>query len=320
MLVAKLSIFFAIITNEIMLRVLLFKNASSPIIAHVYEHMAMNQFKQLVHQARLLRNIDYSALGTHYLNTGFFTIDIDLYTSEAELLAGNLQRLKSPAANSAIRLAMQQISSETEQVIACNNPPLLKQEITRLDSKAWQSIGELEQPINTLNLAEHKYLSEIDRPSLSVDHVSYIIKKPLTDDLALLSLFHYLAATIHDTVADIANYKLGYYHHGSKFTKEKSQMALETEFTVLSHLANNDKVQHIYNSVISNMLKKPTLSRIVRRLKSFSYDEGKMNVPNIDDHILELGVVIGEPSWRQFANEETISKLLKDIVVEPVSF
>lgn len=45
-----------------------------------------------------------------------------------------------------------------------------------------------------------------------------------------------------------------------------------------------------------------------------------MNVPNIDDHILELGVVIGEPSWRQFANEETISKLLKDIVVEPVSF
>ena len=67
-------------------------------------------------------------------------------------------------------------------------------------------------------------------------------------------------------------------------------MALETEFTVLSHLANNDKVQHIYNSVISNMLKKPTLSRIVRRLKSFSYDEGKMNVPNIDDHILELGV------------------------------
>lgn len=97
-------------------------------------------------------------------------------------------------------------------------------------------------------------------------------------------------------------------------------MALETEFTVLSHLANNDKVQHIYNSVISNMLKKQTLSRIVRRLKSFSYDEGKMNVPNIDDHILELGVVIGEPSWRQFTNEETISKLLKDIVVEPVSF
>lgn len=97
-------------------------------------------------------------------------------------------------------------------------------------------------------------------------------------------------------------------------------MALATEFTVLSHLANNDKVQHIYSSVISNMLKKPALSRIVRRLKSFSYYEGKMNAPNIDDHILELGVLIGEPSWRQFANEETVSKLLKDIVVESVSF
>ena len=55
-----------------MLRILIFKNASSPIIAHIYEHMAMNQFKQLAHQAGLLRNIDYSVLGTHYLNTGIF--------------------------------------------------------------------------------------------------------------------------------------------------------------------------------------------------------------------------------------------------------
>ena len=65
-----------------MQRIFLCKQATSPIEAHIYEHLAMNMFKQMTQRAGLLRQVDYFALGSHYVDTGLITIDIDLYTDE----------------------------------------------------------------------------------------------------------------------------------------------------------------------------------------------------------------------------------------------
>ena len=40
-----------------------------------------------------------------------------------------------------------------------------------------------------------------------------------------------------------------------------------------------------------------------------------MDTPNVDAHILELGTIIGESTWRQLATKETIRSLFDDVTV-----
>ena len=66
------------------------------------------------------------------------------------------------------------------------------------------------------------------------------------------------------------------------------------------------------------MLEKAALARISRRIKSFSYNDGRMNVPNIDMYISEIGVVAGEKTWQKLAKEKTIANLLDKMILEIV--
>lgn len=61
-----------------------------------------------------------------------------------------------------------------------------------------------------------------------------------------------------------------------------------------------------------------SLARISRRIKSFSYNDGRMNVPNIDMYISEIGIVAGEKTWQKLAKEKTIANLLDKMILEIV--
>jgi hypothetical protein cdivTM_02973 len=287
-------------------------------MAHLYEHMVMNQLKRQACQANLLRQIDYFALGTHYSGAGFITIDLDLYTTEATSLMSALGWLHVQVSDAALQLAMQQIAAETGQVISCNDPAQLKKDIAIADNATWQQIEKISQPITIAHPAERSYLCEVARSDLSISQVSYTLKKPLPNNPALLPLFHYLASAVHSTVADLASYQLGYYL-GDRFTKTHSHLLSTTTFTVLSHRVNDTTVRQMYHDTLVSMLEEPTLSRIIRRLASFSYSDGHMDVPDIDTHILELGAIIGESTWRQLATKEIICSLFGDVIVNYIA-
>ena len=123
-----------------MQRILICKQAASPIEAHIYEHLAMTKLKQIMQQFGLLRQIDYFALGTHYSGTGFITIDIDLYTEEAVNLAHDLRRLQAFTDNESLNLAMSQIAAGNDCTIICNNLDKLQYNIAKLNKNDWQSI------------------------------------------------------------------------------------------------------------------------------------------------------------------------------------
>ena len=301
-----------------MQRILICKQAASPIEAHIYEHLAMTKLKQIMQQFGLLRQIDYFALGTHYSGTGFITIDIDLYTEEAVNLAYDLRRLQALTDNESLNLAMSQIAAENDCTIICNNLDKLQYNIAKLNKNDWQSIEKIDQPLIISPLAEHKFLYETDDPITSISHISCALKQPLNSDVALLALFYYLAFAIHGTVSDIANVRLGYYtlsEHAERINKSTSCIC---EFAALSNLADRDKLRDIYHEVIGKMLEKAALARISRRIKSFSYNDGKMNVPNIDMYISEIGIVAGEKTWQKLAKEKTITNLLDKMILEIV--
>lgn len=297
-----------------MQRILLCKNTPSPLVAHLYEHMVMNQLKRQACQANLLRQIDYFALGTHYSGAGFITIDLDLYTTEAISLISTLGWLHVQI-YAALQLAMQQIAAETGQIISCNDSAQLKKDITIADSTTWQQIEKISRPITIAHPAERSYLCEVARSDLSISQVSYMLKKPLPNNPALLPLFHYLASAVHSTVADLASYQLGYYHLGDRFTKTHSHLLSTTTFAVLNHRVNDAAMRQTYHDTLVSILEEPTLSRIIRRLTSFSYSNGCMDTPNVDAHILELDTIIGESTWRQLATKETIYSLFDDVTV-----
>ena len=95
-------------------------------------------------------------------------------------------------------------------------------------------------------------------------------------------------------------------------------MSCICEFGALSDLADRAKLRDIYHEVIGKMLEKTALARISRRIKSFSYNDGKMNVPNIDMYISEIGIVAGEKTWQKLAKEKTITNLLDKMILEIV--
>ena len=66
------------------------------------------------------------------------------------------------------------------------------------------------------------------------------------------------------------------------------------------------------------MLEKAALARISRRIKSFSYGDGKMDAPNVDMYISETGIVVGEKTWQKLAKEKTIANLLDKMILEIV--
>ena len=299
-----------------MQRILICKQAASPIEAHIYEHLAMTKLKQIMQQSGLLRQIDYFALGTHYSGTGFITIDIDLYTGEAVNLAHDLQQLQVFTDNESLNLAMSQIAAENDCTIICNDLDKLQHNMVKLNKNDWQSIEEIDQPLIISQLAEHKFLYETDNPTTSISRISCALKQPPNSDTVLLALFYYLAFVIHGTVSDIANVRLGYYNL-SECTKQIGQnTSCICDFAVLSNLADRDKLRDIYHEVIGKMLEKAALARISRRIKSFSYNDGKMNVPNIDMYISEIGVVAGEKTWQKLAKEKTIANLLDKMILE----
>ena len=112
-----------------MQRIFLCKQATSPIEAHIYEHLAMNTFKQMTQRAGLLQQVDYFALGSHYIDTGLITIDIDLYTDEAISLTDKLRHIQASTDDEALRLAMNQITAEKKQTVACDDMNALRQNI-----------------------------------------------------------------------------------------------------------------------------------------------------------------------------------------------
>ena len=299
-----------------MQRILICKQATSPIEAHIYEHLAMTKLKQIMQQFGLLRQIDYFALGTHYSGTGFITIDIDLYTEEAVNLAHDLRQLQAFTDNESLNLAMSQIAAENDCTIICNNLDRLQHNIAKLNKNDWQSIEEIDQPLIISQLAEHKFLYENDNPTTSISRISCALKQPPNSDATLLALFYYLAFVIHGTVSDTANVRLGYYdlsEHTERINKSTSCIC---DFAALSNLADRAKLRDIYHEVIGKMLEKAALARISRRIKSFSYGDGKMDTPNIDMYISETAIVVGEKTWQKLAEEKTITNLLNKMILE----
>lgn len=276
----------------------------------------MTKLKQIMQQSGLLRQIDYFALGTHYSGTGFITIDIDLYTGEAVNLAHDLRQLQAFTDNESLNLAMSQIAAENDCTIICNDLDKLQHNIAKLNKNDWQSIEEIDQPLIISRLAEHKFLYETEDPTTSISRISCALSQPPNSDTVLLALFYYLAFVIHGTVSDIANVRLGYYNL-SECTKQIGQnTSCICDFAALSNLADRDKLRDIYHEVIGKMLEKTALARISRRIKSFSYNDGKMNVPNIDMYISEIGIVAGEKTWQKLAEEKTITNLLDKMILE----
>ena len=301
-----------------MQRILICKQAASPIEAHIYEHLAMTKLKQIMQQFGLLRQIDYFALGTHYSGTGFITIDIDLYTEEAVNLAHGLRQLQAFTDNESLNLAMSQIAAENDCTIICSDLDKLQHNIAILNKNDWQSIEEIDQPLIISQLAEHKFLYETDNPTTSINRISCALSQPPNTDTVLLALFYYLAFVIHGTVSDIANVRLGYYdlsEHTERINKSTSCIC---DFAALSNLADRAKLRDIYHEVIGKMLEKAALARISRRIKSFSYGDGKMDTPNIDMYISETGIVVGEKTWQKLAKEKTIANLLNKMILEIV--
>lgn len=276
----------------------------------------MTKLKQIMQQFGLLRQIDYFALGTHYSGTGFITIDIDLYTEEAVNLAHGLRQLQAFTDNESLNLAMSQIAAENDCTIICSDLDKLQHNIAILNKNDWQSIEEIDQPLIISQLAEHKFLYETDNPTTSISRISYALKQPPNSDATLLALFYYLAFVIHGTVSDIANVRLGYYdlsEHTERINKSTSCIC---DFAALSNLADRAKLRDIYHEVIGKMLEKAALARISRRIKSFSYGDGKMDTPNIDMYISETGIVVGEKTWQKLAEEKTITNLLNKMILE----
>ena len=301
-----------------MQRILICKQAASPIEAHIYEHLAMTKLKQIMQQFGLLRQIDYFALGTHYSGTGFITIDIDLYTEEAVNLAYDLRRLQALTDNESLNLAMSQIAAENDCTIICNNLDKLQHNIAKLNKNDWQSIEKIDQPLIISQLVEHKFLYETDNPTASISRISCALKQPPNSDATLLALFYYLAFVIHGTVSDIANVRLGYYDL-SEYTEQIGQnTSYICDFAALSNLADRTKLRDIYHEVIGKMLEKAALTRISRRIKSFSYGDGKMDTPNVDMYISETGIVVGEKTWQKLAEEKTIANMLDKTILEIV--
>ena len=155
-----------------MQRILICKQAASPIEAHIYEHLAMTKLKQIMQQSGLLRQIDYFALGTHYSGTGFITIDIDLYTVEAVNLAHDLRQLQAFTDNESLSLAMSQITAENDCTIICNDLDKLQHNMVKLNKNDWQLIEEIDQPLIISQLVEHKFLYETDNPTTSISRIS----------------------------------------------------------------------------------------------------------------------------------------------------
>ena len=278
----------------------------------------MTKLKQIMQQFGLLRQIDYFALGTHYSGTGFVTIDIDLYTEEAVNLAHDLRQLQALTDNESLNLAMSQIAAENDCTIICNDLDKLQYNIAKLNKNDWQSIEKIDQPLIISQIAEHKFLYETDDPTASISRISCTLKQPPNSNATLLALFYYLAFVIHGTVSDIANVRLGYYDL-SECTKQIDQnTSCICDFAALSNLADRAKLRDIYHEVIGKILEKTALARISRRIKSFSYNDGKMNVPNIDMYISEIGVVTGEKTWQKLAEEKTITNLLDKMILEIV--
>ena len=276
----------------------------------------MTKLKQIMQQLGLLRQIDYFALGTHYSGTGFITIDIDLYTEEAVNLAHDLRQLQAFTDNESLDLAMSQIAAENDCTIICNDLDKLQHNIAKLNKNDWQSIEEIDQPLIISQLAEHKFLYETDDPITSISRISCVLNQPPNSDTALLALFYYLAFVIHGTVSDIANVRLGYYNLSERTEQIDQNTSCICDFAALSNLADRTKLRDIYHEVIGKMLEKTTLARISRRIKSFSYNDGKMNVPNIDMYISEIGIVAGEKTWQKLAEEKTITNLLDKMILE----
>ncbi len=276
----------------------------------------MTKLKQIMQQFGLLRQIDYFALGTHYSGTGFITIDIDLYTEEAVNLAHDLRQLQAFTDNESLNLAMSQIAAENDCTIICNDLDKLQHNMVKLNKNDWQSIEEIDQPLIISQLAEHKFLYETDDPITSISRISCALSQPPNSDTVLLALFYYLAFVIHGTVSDIANVRLGYYNLSERTEQIDQNTSCICDFAALSNSADRAKLRDIYHEVIGKMLEKAALTRISRRIKSFSYNDGKMNVPNIDMYISEIGIVAGEKTWQKLAEEKTITNLLDKMILE----
>ena len=269
-------------------------------------------------QFGLLRQIDYFALGTHYSGTGFITVDIDLYTEEAVNLAHDLRQLQAFTDNESLNLAMSQIAAENDCTIICNDLDKLQHNMVKLNKNDWQSIEEIDQPLIISQLAEHKFLYETDNPTTSISRISCVLNQPPNSDTALLALFYYLAFVIHGTVSNIANVRLGYYNLSEHTERINKSTSCICDFAALSNLADRDKLRDIYHEVIGKMLEKAALTRISRRIKSFSYSDGKMDAPNVDMYISEIGIVVGEKTWQKLAKEKTIANLLNKTILEIV--
>ena len=97
---------------------------------------------------------------------------------------------------------------------------------------------------------------------------------------------------------------MGYYNLSERTEQIDQNTSCICDFAALSNLADR------------KMLEKTALARISRRIKSFSYNDGKMNVPNIDMYISEIGVVAGEKTWQKLAEEKTITNLLNKMILE----
>ncbi|PID31613.1 hypothetical protein CR983_00210 [Candidatus Saccharibacteria bacterium] len=298
-----------------MRRIILCKQSTSPIIAHMYEHLVMTELKKRAWQAGLFVQMDYSARGTYYTREGCIIVELELHNDEANVLEDALHQIQAPTTGASLALVTGQIAAEKETIVNCEGGiDTLQKDISELNNTAWQSIDEIREPIVAVRERKRSNLYELAGPGVDIVKPSYRLQRPALDDRSLEPIVCYLLAAIHATAASVANYRLGYYDLGGEYKHSKHYWAATNRFAVLSP-HEDARLRDTYTDVIEAIREDEPIRRMARRMQSFDYSTGQSDVPDIEYFIMELGILIGENTWRERANEATISMLLQDITL-----
>lgn len=306
-----------------MKKLILIKTHSSVQFAHLYEHLYCTRIKELFHQHKLYKYVDYSLEGTTFDHGGLIEINIECYTPDAVTLAGKLSFQRVSLADEDISKSLMQILAEEEAVINTSGMKKIKQALTALDSQPWQSVDEFE-------IFDAKSVRLLTKKPVYADYSHYVPTGKLFISLLLdqnfvrshrelIPLFRHIAKIISFTANDLLANEQGYYFDEVTFQSTSQKTRLKSTLKLVkSNHTTADLVHHVnfYKALTKELLDTEAFERFLTELQRTSYTERHWSAPNTYDNFNETAVYIGARGWQYLATTANLALILDNISVE----
>jgi len=296
-----------------MKRLTLVKTCGSSALGHLYEHLFYDALVQFLTSKKLVSRLDYFIHARTY-EPGLVHVDIELYTSAAQELAGQLAKQRISVDDASVAIALMQVMAENE--VAFQGDKGIFKALKDIDGVPWRDLKDIYSVDVRAQVDSDVQIKKNDNIHLETQTLKLTLAMPSKLHLELTPLFAVVAQIILANLENSLMDTYGYYAFDERTQLTPSKVSLSSLLRASKqHRKTLTGELATCQETATWLLGIEFVKRLHAYLESLNGTH-EIAIPDELDIYNATRVLVGRRGWGELGSEHNIKTVLQSTALE----